>query len=57
MRKPADLHTQIEARRDGEKSINNNKRYRTQLGALVVTTGAGALALERLAGVPLDAVE
>jgi len=45
----AELNTQSEALRDGEKSIN--RRYRTQPSALVFTTDAGGLALGQLAGV------
>jgi len=53
MRKPAEVNTQIEAVRDGEKSINIP--YRTQLGALVFTSGTGAR--ERLGGVLLATVD
>jgi hypothetical protein len=55
MRKPAEVNTRIEAVRDGETSINIP--YRTQLGALVFTTGTDALARERLGGVLLATVE
>ena len=55
MPKSAELNTQTEALRDGEKSIN--KRYRTQPGALVFTTAAGGLDLGQLVGVLLATVE
>ena len=55
MRKPADLDAQIKALQEKAKSLKD--RQRTQLGDLVLTTGADALPLEALAGVLLAAVE
>ena len=55
MRKPVDLDAQIKALQDKAKSLKD--RQRTQLGELVLATGADALPLEALAGVLLAAVE
>ena len=55
MRKPADLDSQIKALQDKAKSLK--ERQKTQLGELVLATGADALPLEALAGVLLAAVE
>ena len=55
MRKPVDLDAQIKALQDKAKSLRD--RQRTQLGDLVLATGADALPLEALAGVLLAAVE
>jgi len=55
MRKPVDLDAQIKALQDKAKSLKD--RQRTQLGDLVLATGADTLPLEALAGVLLAAVE
>ena len=55
MRKPVDLDAQIKALQEKAKSLKD--RQRTQLGDLVLTTGADALPLEAIAGVLLAAVE
>ena len=55
MRKPADLDTQIKALQDKARSLKD--RQKTQLGELVLATGADALSPEALAGVLLHAVE
>jgi len=55
MRKPVDLDTQIKALQDKARSLK--ERQKTQLGELVLATGADALPLEALAGVLLAAVE
>jgi len=55
MRKPADLDAQIKALQDKAKSLKD--RQKTQLGELVLATGADSLPLEALAGVLLAAVE
>ena len=55
MRKPADLDAQIKALQDKARSLKD--RQKTQLGELVLATGADALPLDALAGVLLSAVE
>jgi hypothetical protein len=55
MRKPADLDAQIKALQDKAKSLKD--RQKTQLGELVLATGADSLPLEALAGALLAAVE
>ena len=55
MRKPVDLDAQIKALQEKAKSLKD--RQRTQLGELVLATGADTLPLEALAGVLLAAVE
>lgn len=55
MRKPADLDAQIKLLQEKAKSLK--ERQKTQLGELVLATGADALPLEALAGVLLAAVE
>ena len=55
MRKPVDLDTQIKALQDKAKSLKD--RQKTQLGELVLATGADSLPLEALAGVLLAAAE
>ena len=55
MRKPADLDAQIKALQDKAKSLKD--RQKTQLGELVLATGADSLPMEALAGVLLAAVE
>jgi predicted Ser/Thr protein kinase len=55
MRKPADIDAQIKALQDKAKLLK--ERQKTQLGELVLATGADAIPLEALAGVLLSAVE
>lgn len=55
MRKPADLDAQIRLLQEKAKSLK--ERQKTQLGELVLATGADSLPLEALAGVLLAAVE
>ncbi|MBW4091870.1 MAG: conjugal transfer protein TraD [Proteobacteria bacterium] len=55
MRKPVDLDAQIKALQEKAKSLKD--RQRTQLGELVLATGADTLPLEAIAGVLLAAVE
>ena len=55
MRKSVDFDAQIKALQEKAKSLKD--RQRTQLGDLVLATGADALPLEALAGVLLAAVE
>jgi hypothetical protein len=55
MRKPADIDAQIKALQEKAKSLKD--RQKTQLGELVLATGADSLPLEALAGVLLAAVE
>lgn len=55
MRKPVDLDAQIKALQEKAKSLKD--RQRTQLGDLVLATGADALPLEALTGALLAAVE
>jgi len=55
MRKPVDLDAQIKALQEKAKSLKD--RQRTQLGDLVLATGADTLPLEAIAGVLLAAVE
>ena len=55
MRKPADLDAQIKALQDKARSLKD--RQKSQLGELVLATGAEALPLDALAGVLLSAVE
>jgi hypothetical protein len=55
MRKLVDLDAQIKALQEKAKSLKD--RQRTQLGDLVLATGADTLPLEALAGVLLAAVE
>ena len=55
MRKPVDLDAQIKALQEKAKSLKD--RQRSQLGDLVLATGADALPLEAIAGVLLAAVE
>jgi hypothetical protein len=54
MRKPIDLDAQIKALQDKAKSLK--ERQKSQLGELVLATGADALSPEALAGVLLAAV-
>ena len=55
MRKPADIDAQIKALQDKARSLK--ERQKSQLGELVLATGADALPLDALAGVLLFAVE
>jgi hypothetical protein len=55
MRKPADIDAQIKALQEKTKSLKDKQK--TQLGELVLATGADSLPLEVLAGVLLAAVE
>jgi Conjugal transfer protein TraD len=55
MRKPADIDAQIKALQEKAKSLKD--RQKTQLGELVLATGADSLPLEALAGVLLAAVD
>ena len=55
MRKPVDLDAQIKAHQEKAKSLKD--RQRSQLGDLVLATGADTLPLEALAGALLAAVE
>jgi hypothetical protein len=55
MRKPVDLDAQIKALQDKARSLKD--RQKTQLGELVLATGADSLPLEAIAGVLLAAVE
>ena len=55
MRKPVDIDAQIKALQEKAKSLKD--RQKTQLGELVLATGADSLPLEALAGVLLAAVE
>jgi hypothetical protein len=55
MRKPVDIDAQIKALQDKARSLKD--RQKTQLGELVLATGADVLPLEALAGVLLDAVK
>jgi Conjugal transfer protein TraD len=55
MRKPTDIDAQIKALQEKARSLKD--RQKTQLGELVLATGADALPLEALAGALLGAVE
>ena len=55
MRKPVDVDAQIKALQDKARSLKD--RQKTQLGELVLATGADSLPLEALAGALLDAVK
>jgi hypothetical protein len=55
MRKPRDYDSELKAL-DNKAKLLRNARL-TQLGMLVVSTGADALPIEELAGVLLSAVE
>ncbi|WP_211337880.1 conjugal transfer protein TraD [Blastomonas fulva] len=54
MRKPRDYDTELQALNDKAKQLRTRKQ--TQLGVLVIATGADALGLEILAGVLLAAI-
>ena len=53
MRKPRDYDTEIQALTDKAKALKTKKQ--SQLGELVISTGADALSIEQLAGALLDA--
>ena len=55
MCKPADLDAQIKALQDKARSLK--ERQKSQLGELVLATGADSLPSDALAGVLLFAVE
>ena len=55
MRKPRDYDSELRALDDKAKLLRNARL--TQLGMLVISTGADALPIEELAGVLLSAVE
>jgi len=55
MRKPVDIDAQIKALQEKAKSLKDKQK--TQLGELVLATGADSLPLDALAGVLLAAVE
>jgi hypothetical protein len=55
MRKPVDVDAQIKALQDKAKALKD--RHKSQLGELVLATGADTLPPEALAGVLLAAVE
>jgi DNA-binding protein H-NS len=55
MRKPRDYDSELKALDDKAKLLRNARL--TQLGTLVISTGADALPIEELAGVLLSAVE
>jgi hypothetical protein len=55
MRKPIDVDAQIKALQDKARSLKD--RQKTQLGELVLATGADSLPLEALAGALLAAVK
>jgi Conjugal transfer protein TraD len=55
MRKPVDVDAQIKALQDKAKTLKD--RQKTQLGELVLATGADSLSMEALAGVLLEATE
>ncbi len=54
MRKPRDYDAELQALNDKAKQLKTRKQ--TQLGELVIATGADALGLEILAGVLLAAI-
>ncbi|MBJ7500182.1 MAG: conjugal transfer protein TraD [Sphingopyxis sp.] len=53
MRKPRDFDAELHALTDKAKALKLKKQ--SQLGELVLATGAGALSIEQLAGALLDA--
>ncbi len=55
MRKPRDYDSQLKALDDKAKLLRSARL--TQLGTLVITTGADALSIEELTGALLSAVE
>ncbi|MGA1800544.1 conjugal transfer protein TraD [Sphingomonas sp. 4RDLI-65] len=55
MRKPRDYDSELKALDDKAKQLRSARL--TQLGTLIVTTGADTLSIEELAGALLSAVE
>lgn len=53
MRKPRDFDAELQALTDKAKALKTKKQ--SQLGELVIATGADALSIEQLAGALLDA--
>jgi hypothetical protein len=53
MRKPRDFDAELQALTDKAKALKTKKQ--SQLGELVISTGADALSIEQLAGALLDA--
>ena len=53
MRKPRDYDAELQALTDKAKALKTRKQ--TQLGELVIVTGADALPIEQLAGALIDA--
>ncbi|AMU96162.1 hypothetical protein AOA14_16280 [Sphingopyxis terrae subsp. terrae NBRC 15098] len=54
MRKPRDYDAELQALTDKAKALKSRKQ--TQLGELVIATGADVLSIEQLAGALIDAV-
>ena len=54
MRKPRDFDAELQALTDKAKALKAKKQ--TQLGELVIATGADAMSIEQLAGALLEAV-
>lgn len=54
MRKPRDFDAELQALTDKARTLKTRKQ--SQLGELVITTGADNLSIEQLAGALLDAV-
>ncbi|PTQ62955.1 conjugative transfer protein TraD [Sphingomonas sp. PP-CE-3G-477] len=55
MRKPRDYDSELRALDDKAKKLRSARR--TQLGTLVISTGADAVSIEELTGVLLSAVD
>jgi hypothetical protein len=55
MRKPRDFDAELQALTDKAKALRTKKQ--SQLGELVIATGADSLSIEQLAGALLDAVQ
>ena len=55
MRKPRDIDAELKALQEKAKALK--ARQRTQLGELVIATGAATLDMETLAGLLLNAVD
>jgi len=53
MRKPRDFDAELQALTDKAKALRTKKQ--SQLGELVIATGADSLSIEQLAGAMLDA--
>lgn len=54
MRRPRDFDAELQALTDKAKALKTKKQ--SQLGELVISTGADALSIEQLAGALLEAV-